>query len=90
MLSDLQQHDFRCFIGHHVLRLPTPSLFCVDVRQTSRRPVVFYIHNILQDLADSFTCFTRFRSQDRLLEALAVLHDPENADWPFLNQAYDV
>ena len=90
VLSDAQQYDFRYFIGHHVLRLPTPSLFCVAVRASARRPVVFYIHNLLQDLADSFTCFTRFRPQDRLLEALAVLHDPQHTDWPFLNHAYDV
>jgi hypothetical protein len=65
-------------------------MFCVAVRASSRRPVVFYVHNLLQDLADSFHCFTRYRPQDRLLEALAVLHDPEHADWSFLNQAYDV
>ena len=89
-LSENQQHDFRYFIGHHVLRLPTPSLFCVAVRASSRRPVVFYIHDLLQALAVDFHCFTRFRPQDRLLEALAVLHDPKDTDWPFLNQAYDV
>ena len=90
VLSELQQHDFRYFIGHHVLRLPAPSLFCVDVRASARRPVVFYVHNLLQDLAVSFHRFPRVRPQDRLLEALAVLHDPQPPDWPFLNQAYDV
>jgi hypothetical protein len=90
VLSDHQQHDFRCFVVHHVLRLPTPSMFCVGVRHGARRPVVFYVHNLLQDLADICSCFTRYRAQDRLLEALDVLHDPQHTDWPFLNHAYDV
>ena len=90
VLSESQQYDFRYFVGHHVLRLPTPSMFCVGVRLGAKRAVVFYIHDLLQDLANNFTCFTRYRAQDRLLEALDVLHDPQHTDWSFLNHAYDV
>ena len=90
VLSETQQHDFRHFIGHHVLRLPAPDMFRVAVRHDAKRAVLFYLHDLLQDLALSFHCFTRVRPQDRLLEALAVLHDPGEHDWPFLNHAYDV
>jgi hypothetical protein len=90
VLSESQQYDFRYFVGHHVLRLPTPSMFCVGVRHGAKLAVVFYIHDLLQDLVNNFTCFNRYRAQDRLLESLNVLHDPQHTDWLFLNHAYDV
>ncbi len=88
-LNPDQQEIFRWYIGEKVLRLPAPSMFCVDVLERSKQVVVFYIRSHMQHLADAWFS-TRPRPQDRLEDALNLLHNAQPTDWPFTNQAYDV
>ena len=88
-LSPLQQDAFLWFVGRDVLRLDAPGLFCVHVRPHSKQVVVFYIRHHLQRLADAWFP-ARPRPEDRLDDALQVLHNAGETDWPFTNQAYDL
>ena len=88
-LSPAQQEAFRWHIGEKVLRLETPSMFCVHVLEHAKQVVVFYIRSHLQKLADAWF-ETRTRPQDRLEDALSLLHNSQPTDWPFTNQAYDL
>jgi len=88
-LSEAQQEAFRWHIGEKVLRLPSPSMFCVDVLEGSRLVVIFYLRDHMQKLADAWFEH-RPRDKDRLEDALNLLHNAKHTDWPFTNKAYDV
>jgi hypothetical protein len=88
-LSPVQQELFRWYIAEKVLRLEAPSMFCVHVLEQSKQVVVFYIRSHLQKLADQWF-HHRPRPEDRLEDALNVLHNAQQTDWPFTNQVYDL